>query len=252
MRLKGFVIYLLAIMSLHLCCYGQVRLGVSLPMRTYMIGESIAADVILENQGTVPLVFGQEHQTAELLVELRSKAGNQRSWQPAAKKIRREVVLMPGSTIRDVVELTSLYDYLAPGSHQVSIVVDYAGSRFSSKSFGFDVIRGMEMASYQTVLPGYQDMRVVYSLRYASREGREVAFMVIESEDGRRLYGSFMLGTVVRLFKPVIQASRGNVVAVHQSGRNRFTRSVFNVDRTGAEFVAQKHYRADGRLIPED
>lgn len=231
---------------------GQVHMGITLPRRSYVVGESIAATVVVQSQSPMPLVLGREHHNAELLLEISSNQGG-RGRQPERKRVQRDIVIMPGTTMRDIVEITSLYNFLGPGNYRLHAVLLHEGAGYLSATFAFDVVRGIEMRALRQMLPGYSDIELVYSFRYASREGREEAFMVIESPDGRSLFGTFALGPLLRLYQPVIRArADGTVAVVHQSGRNRFSRSIFRVDRGGAEFVEQRHFRSDGSLISQD
>lgn len=228
---------------------GQVRMGISLPRRSFLVGESVAANLVIESQTPLPLVLGPEHHNAELMLELVSTRQGP-GGQPERRQVQRDAVVMPGTQMRDVVEITSLYNFLAPGNYRVTAVLFHEGSSFRSVPFAFDVVRGIEMKSLRQMLPGYSDVELIYSFRYASRDGQEQAFLVIESADGTALYGTFVLGSLLRLYQPLIRARvDGTVVVVHQSGRNRFSRSVIRVDRGGAEFVEQRHFRSDGRPI---
>ncbi|MFU8779799.1 MAG: hypothetical protein ACNA71_02085 [Kiritimatiellia bacterium] len=225
--------------------FGQVRLDIAVPRRSYVVGEPITATLALQSQSTMPLVFGGEHHNAALFLEIRSSHTGRGA--PDRRTVSRDFVLMPRSTYRDVVEVTSIFDFLAGGNYRMSVVVVHAGISYRSPLVVFDVVPGIEMQSFRQMLPGYDDIEVVYSFRYATRAGREDAFMVIESSDGRTFFGTFALGPLLRLYQPMVRArSDGSIVAVHQSGRNRFTRSIFAADRSGAEFVEQRHFRPDG------
>jgi hypothetical protein len=211
----------------QIAAFGQVRLGITVPRRSFVVGEPIAATVVLQSQSVIPLVFGNEHHNAELFLEIVSSSTGR--GQPLRKRVSRDLVLMPRESFRDVVEVTSIFDFLAGGNYRLSVVVVHEGMSYRSPIFVFDVVPGIEMQSLRQMLPGYRDIEVVYSFRYATREGREDAYMVIESSDGRSLFGTFTLGPLLRLYRPMIRSrADGSVVVVHQSGRNRFTRSIFS------------------------
>ena len=232
--------------------FGQVRLGVNLSRRSYIVGESITATLTIESQSTIPLVLGRDYHNAELYLELSGGRHGTRGL-PDRRRVQRDLVIMPGSALREVVEITSLYTFLRPGNYRVNAVLVQEGRSFHSATFAFDVISGIEMRSFRQMLPGYSDIEIVYSFRYASREGREEAFMVIQSSDGRSLYGTFRLGPLLRMFQPVFRRREdGSIVVVHQSGRNRFSRSIFVVDRGGAEFIEQRHFRPDGTPLSRE
>ncbi len=228
---------------------GQVRLGVTVPRRSFVLGEPIMATLTLQNQSMRPLVVDRDHYNAELFVEVSGGSLGRRN-APVRRRVYRDFVIMPNASIRDVVEITSLYEYLGPGNYQLNVVMHYEDRSFYSEPFAFDIVSGLEMRSFRQMLPDYSDIELIYSFRYATREGREEAFMVIQSADGRSLYGTFSLGPLLRLYRPVIRArDDGSVVVVHQSGHNRFSRSIFMVERTGAMLIEQRHFRPDGTPI---
>jgi hypothetical protein len=212
------------------------------------VGESVTATIELQSQSSIPFVFGSEHHNAELFLEIAPiHAG---TGVPDRRPVTRDIILMPRNTHRDVVEVSTIFDFLRPGNYRLNVLVRHEGMLFRSVFFAFDVVSGIELLSFRHVLPGYHDVEAVYSFRYATRDGREDAFMVIETPDGRSIYGTFALGPLLRLYQPIIRAREdGSIVAVHQSGNNRFTRSAFLVDRGGAQFVGQRHFRPDGSAI---
>ncbi len=249
MIVKSIAFSCILLFLLQASAVAQVRLGVNLSRRSFVLGEAITATMTLQNQSPVPFVLDREHYNAELMLELSGGSLGRRGL-PVRRRVYRDFVIMPNATIRDLVEITSLYEYLGPGNYQVDLVMNFDGRTFHSATFVFDIVPGIEMRSFSQMLPGYLDVEVNYSFRYASREGREEAFMVIQSADGRSLYGTFALGPLLRLYRPVIRArDDGSIVVVHQSGRNRFSRSVFMVERMGATLIEQRHFRPDGTLI---
>ncbi len=239
---------LLCLLLLSTSAVGQVRMGLQLARRSYVVGEPITATIRLESQSRVPLVLGRDG-NAELMLEMTGGSLGRRSI-PERKRVSRDLVIMPGSTIREIVEVTSLYSFLGPGNYRLNALVLHDGRSFYSSTFAFDVVSGIELRSFRQMLPGYGDREVEFSFRYATREGREEAFMVIQSPDGRSLYGTFALGPLLRMYRPVIRArDDGSVVVVHQSGSNRFSRSIFEVERTGAILRELRHFRPDGTPI---
>ncbi len=229
----------------------QFRIGVSLEHRAYMRGEPFAATVVIENHLSVPLVFGDEFSNAELMLEV----VKDRSTGPAASNrvpIRRDTVIMPGEKAIELVEVTSLFDLRETGGYQVRVVIRYEGELILSHLLGFDIVSGIEMASARRSLPGFHDIDLEYSLRYFKRGQSEYAFVVIRDLATDVIYGTFLLGPVVRVNDPALQFDReGRLTVVHQSGRTRFTRSVLEVHRAGATLTAQTHHLASGEAFPE-
>lgn len=225
---------------------GQVQLGAELEGRTFMVGEAVVANIAIRNFSPEPLVFDDENHNAELRLEVRQ---HRSGIPPEAGRfaIRRSKVLMPGETIRDIVEVSSIYDFWEAGTYQIRLLLTHASQTYASKAFVFDMVNGIEITSARYPVSGYETLWIDYSLRYMGRDLREEAFLIIKPSGSTDLIGSFSLGPVLRVTHPVIEMRpNGNVVVVHQSGRNRFTRSVFDVFPQGAEFVGQSHFLPDG------
>ena len=228
---------------------GQVRVGIDLENRTVMENEPTVLTVIMQNDAEAPFVFNKVYNNAELQVSIsRTTSGAESVFKP----LNREFVIMPGDRATNVVELTSLNDDLrTPGAYKVQARVLYEGRAYASQSLAFDVVRGIEIDSRVRSLSGYSGVQLSYSLRYCSRDGSEYAFLVIE--DGARgvSYGTFLLGPIVRVGPPAMQFdAKGRIVVAHQSGRNRFTRSVIAVTRDGATLASQTHHLPSGAPYP--
>lgn len=245
-RRAALAILLLGTGPLH----AQIQVGVELEHQAYLTGEPFTVRVRIENQLTVPMVFDSEYHNAELLTELiRSKSGSVPEGE--RKPVSRDLVIMPGQRAQELVEITSLFPLRDPGGYKVRAAVRYDGRLYLSRQVEFDLVRGVELLDVRRGMPGYHETELVYSLRYWKRGGGEHAFFVIADADTGVIYGTFLLGPVVRVNPPAIRFDeQGRAVVVHQSGRDRFTRSVFEVNRNGATMTGQTHHLADGRQYP--
>jgi len=228
----------------------QIQVGVILEHRAYLTGEPFTVRIQIENLLSVPMVLDREYHNAELLVELvRSRSGSVPEGE--RRPVSRDVVIMPGQKVTELVEITSLFPLRQSGGYKVRAAIRYEGRLHLSRPVEFDLVRGVEMLLVKRGLPGYHETELAYSLRYWKRAGGEHAFFVIEDADSGVIYGTFFLGPVVRVNPPAIRFDeRGRAVAVHQSGKDRFTRSVFEVDRNGASLTEQTHHLADGQVYP--
>lgn len=228
----------------------QVDIGLSLEHRSYVIGEAFAARVRVRSELDVPLVFDDDYRNAEFFVELirdRSSGLSQSDRQP----ISRQTVIMPDNEKLELVEITSLFNLTKPGGYSVRVGVRHDDYLYQSAAVGFNLVEGIEMLTKRRNLSGYRDIDLEYSLRYWHRSGGEQAFFVIRDTKNGSLYGTFRLGPIVRVNPPAMRFDKqGRAVVVHQSGRNRFTRSVLEVDPGGAMLVGQTHHLADGSPYP--
>ncbi len=229
--------------------WGQVRVGLDVDNRTVMENEPIVLTVVVENESEVPFVFNKVYNNAEIQVSVSRVASGA---EPLFETIDREFVIMPGDRSTNLVELTSLEDMRTPGTYKVQARVKHEDRAYQSQALAFDVVRGIQIASRARPLSGYSGVRLSYSLRYCSREGSEYAFLVIEDAERGVSYGTFLLGPIVRVSEPAMQFdSRGRMVVAHQSGRNRFTRSVISVGPDGAAFESQSHHLPSGKPYPK-
>lgn len=229
----------------------QIRLGITLEHRSYMVGEVCAAKIVIQNQINTPLVFADVYHNAELFVELVSD-GSIDLPEAARRSVSRDLVIMPGGEATELVEISSLFDLKKPGGYRLRAMLRYEDSLFRSNPIAFDLVTGVEILSVKRSLSGYYDIELDYSLRYWRRSDSVHAFLVVRDSSSGSIYGTFFLGPILPVNAPAIRFDeKGRAVVVHQSGRNRYTRSVIDVDRNGASFVAQTQHLPDGRPYPQ-
>jgi len=235
----------LMLMLLSLSAMGQVSVGIKCDNTKYIEGEAIVARITVRNDTGVPLVFNNKYHNAEIQVCV--SCSRDVNCLPIAKNINQDFVIMPDDTATEVVSLKALTGLHKPGVYQVKGRVVYNGKTYTSQGFGFDVVRGIELVSRKRVLRDYPDVVLTYSLRYLGRESREYAFLVITDEERGIMYGTFNLGRILRVYPPVLKFdSDDRMECIHQSGHNRYTRSVISVDQSGAKFEKQTHHKPNG------
>ena len=140
-----------------------------------------------------------------------------------------------------------------PGTYTIRVEAKFAGRVYESNPVTLPVVTGLVLAETQQVLPGYPDRQRRYGLRYWKRDGHEHLFLrVDETVAGVNWnYGSVDLGRLVRFFQPTLSVDReGRVRVVHQSGRDRMTRSFFKSDPDQLRFVNQTHHLPTGEPYP--
>jgi hypothetical protein len=226
---------------------GQIDVGIKCDASRYIIGERIVMEIQIRNSTDEPLVFNDVYHNAEL--ELSIIQGRQLDGIPIRKKLKKEFVIMTDDTITKHIELNPLCSFQKQGCYQVRVSIYYGGRVYTSSPFAFDVIDGIELTSRRRMLKNHPNVTLTYSLRYIGRDSRETAFMVIQDKERGELYGTFRLGPLVRVYRPALTFDGdGNLVCVHQSGYNRFSRSVISVNENGAEFLRQTQHLSNGDL----
>ncbi len=248
--LPPLVLLLGILMSAASSACAQLELELTMEHRSYLLGEAFTARVRVRNELDVPLVLGDDYSNAELFIELirdKSSGESESDRQP----VSRQTVIMPGTDKLELVEITSLFSLTRPGGYRLRVGIRHEGYLYLSASTGFDLVQGIEMLTVRRGLSGYSEIDLEYSLRYWRRSGGEHAFLVISDKTNSTIYGTFRLGPVVRVNPPAIRFDKqGRAIVVHQSGRNRFTRSLFEADPGGAFLLGQTHHLEDGSPYP--
>ncbi len=230
--------------------WSQIQVSITLDHPAFLTGEPFTGRVRIENRLSVPMVMDKDYHNTELIIELiRRSEGT--AVESSRRLVSRDTVIMPDQQAVEIVEITSLFDIREKGGYQVRAIIRYDGNLYLSQPLAFDIVRGLEILSSRRGLAGYNGIELIYSLRYWKRRQGELAFMVIEDAGNGSVYGTFVLGPLLRIIRPAIHFdAQGRAIVVHQSGRDRLTRSVFTVDSHGAAMVDRTHHFPDGRPYP--
>lgn len=230
--------------------FGQVEIGVELEHESVIEFEPIVVTVTIRNAGETPLVFSEFYRNAELLIRVHPQKDMVRPDRDHFA-IKRDLVIMPGNVAKEVVELSSLAALHKEGNYRITAQVRYEGETFSSRQAIIKVVRGIELISREKNIWGYEDIRLTYELRYWKRDQSEYLFLIVKDKQNALSYGTFQLGRIIRFFQPEIHfGNEGHVTIIHQSGRKRFTRSVFEPERGGILFSEQTHHLENGDPFP--
>lgn len=227
----------------------QVSLSVKFENQAVIEFESILMTVKIINVGETPLVFSDYYRNAEL--GIRITRPEQSLLRSENVEIVRDIVIMPGEEVSELIELSSIYPITETGSYKIAAQVKYNDKTFTSRLRILDVVRGIDILQKSKNLFNYEDIHLTYELRYWKRNDSEYLFMVVKDKDRHLSYGTFQLGRIVRYFKPEIHfGKKGFVTIIHQSGSKRYTRSVFKPKRNGISFTEQTHHLSNGALYP--
>lgn len=231
---------------------GPISVRLRMDNRSVLRFESVPVVITLTNESGRDLEFGgrggkgsatirieaeiKRYEFAPLLrggrgiESLRIKSGESRS-------IRRDI--------------SRWYDLSVEGRYIVKVVVGWKGREFASNSVMLEVVRGIVITSLsKSSTEDIEDIRV-YSLRYWARNRREYLFVSVNNEEKGINYGVFLLGTLVRVFKPTISVtSSGDVQVSHQATSDRYTKSLLASKGDSVALIDQTHYLADGRPYP--
>lgn len=211
---------------------------------TLLQNEPVRVVVGVENEEDQAFVVPAEDTELDLMVTRANGDTVQRLME--GHRIVVQLNVKPGGREDFMVDVGDWYDLYTEGRYVVTVTATWSGRRYSSASTAIEVVRGLEISSESRSIRGYPDRRRTYSLRYWARERREYLFLMTEEKDGART--TFDLGPVIRYYKPEMTLDRDGALTVyHQSGPDRFTRSLFKVDAREVQFVDQSYFAADGK-----
>jgi hypothetical protein len=251
--IHGGLFMLLALLWGPLGAAGEVRVKLKLEYTSYLQFEPVNARVVIENNSDYELVIGKGESDGNSRMEFIVERDKDR---PAKRIEKRAIVtnfkVKPGETYEVMRDVTTWYDLTTMGRYTIRAVVYLNGQAWESNPAIVDIVSGIEVASKTKSVPGYEDLVRTYTLRYWSRGGVEYLFLSVDEESTKLNYGIIELGPIVRVAKPVVDVDKnGNVIVVHQSSRDRFTRTTFKSTRSGIEFIDQKYLLENGAPYPD-
>jgi hypothetical protein len=251
--IHGGLFMLLALLWGPLGADGELRVKLRLEYTSYLQFEPVNAYVTIENDSDYELVMGKNEKDGNSRIEFLVERDKDRV---APRTEKRAIVtnfkIKRAETYEVLRDVTTWYDMTTMGRYTIRAVVYLNGQPLMSSPAIVDIVSGIEVASKTRAVPGYEDLVRTYSLRYWSRGGVEYLFLSVDEESTKLNYGIIELGPVVRVSKPVVDVDKnGNVIVVHQSSRDRYTRTVFKSTRSGVEFVDQKYLLENGASYPD-
>lgn len=250
MRTNGPVAAITAVAVLAVgVAHAQVKVGVRTEYASVLINENLNVFVTIENQTGGPIVINQEGGGNIDLRFIVMCDGDKH--RPVKRSHDRPLVsrmmARDGETYEGMVDVAHAFDIGGEGRYTIVAEVEWKGRLYRSESAMVDIVRGVELTSTDAAIKGYEDLVRRYSLRYWNRDRYEHLFLTVEQPGTGDNLGVFDLGAVVRVFTPVVLAqSSGDVLVVHQSGPDRYTRTAFRSTRADFVFVDQVYLREDG------
>jgi len=227
----------------------ELRVSLRLDPISALQFESVTAFVSILNDGEGTFIFDDSDEKNKIriffMVERKMDYPVKRiDDRPPLKRMKLE----PGEKQEFIADVSAFHDMGAPGRYVVRAAVEVGKTRFESNPVVMDVVRGIEIGSVTRAVPSYPDRDRTYSLRYWTRDKREILFLCVDEDGGKTSYGVFALGTLLRMMKPSIEVDRqGNVVVYHQTNRACFIRSKFESNMDGVFFIDQSYLDSKGQ-----
>ncbi len=243
---------LLSFLALAQLCavnvWADVHVSLKLEHVEYLQYEKVTAFVTIYNDDDYKVVLdsSKTNRADELRFTIRYAMK-----KPAVRINRLPLVdyleLKPGEKKTLMIDLTRWYSLSKVGSYDVFVELEHGGRVWSSKRMLIDVVDGIETTSVTRSIPGDPNRIRKYSLRYWNRNQKEYLFLRAEEPQSEIVYGVFLLGGLIRVFKPVIDVDRkGNITVLHQSGRNMFTKTTFKSESYAVNFIDQIYLNEQG------
>lgn len=158
-----------------------------------------------------------------------------------------QVTIAPGATWKGTVNILPAYPLRRTGPYTVAARLDWNEKAFVSGKMFLDVLPGLEIQKVVSGIPGDNSATRTYSLRTLSRDRKERLFLRIDDEDQNQCFGVLDLGTIVRMFVPVMNVdSIGNIHVLHQVGPWQYSRHVFT---PSGEPLSQETYVGEGGQV---
>lgn len=210
---------------------------------SYVVGEPVAVQLVIENHGAQPIVIGEHEAFANnhVFFEIRD-APNEFLAKRHPGKIIEELDLEFGEALTTEIDLGRHYRLLQPRRYYVRAVLISNDRRYVSGEQVFEVVPGIALARHKQV------MRVAegvierdFTLVYWSRADREDAFLKVVDQPGSVTWATLNLGSIVRVKAPTMRAGDDNTVLIDfQASRDVLITSVIRSDAAGPVLVEQR------------
>lgn len=212
--------------------------------------EPIMAFLTVNNDTAKPFVISETGQQSAATLEFVIRKDTGETIGRRSKALVAEKVYIPSDQKEELmIEVTDFYDLREVGRYLVSARVTWEGKPYGSEQRMIDVVSGLDCGSASKSVPGYPDRVRNYTLKYWARNSKEYLFLVVDEEASKLNYGVYQLGSIVRVFKPVIDVDRaGNIHIIHQYGEDCYVHSFFKSTRDGVRFIDHSYRRENGEL----
>jgi len=241
----------LALFLIPLSSVADILIKLEIEHLSLVEGEPVNILVTFYNEGERDVIIDSENGgNADFYFDIQRINGS--SGRRISKKTLVErMKLKPDEQYSVLVDAGDYYDLLGEGRYIIAGVISVDGKQYRSERKVIEVVSGIELVRQnRTVMRNGIDHVRSYSLRYWAREKKEWLFLVVEDDEGEASFGAFLLGPVIRYFKPELKTDReGNIVTYHQSGPNRFTRTVFQSTPYEITFLDQNYFDEEGNLL---
>ena len=220
----------------------SIKLDVGLASESYVLCESVPLTLRIQNFGASPYIVDDygEYQNNTVSIVLRHESDG---FQEQAREGMPFGALMVSSQQAQTLtcNLNDWFPLLRQGKYTVQVFAKRGAEAVSSKLLVFSIVKGLDIVTETHMLPGSDTKARRYTLLYWPRKQQEDFFLRVEEVPGDGVVALFSLGPVVRYFQPRLEFGEdGRMSVLHQIGRDRYVRTVFQSDASTLEVVERQ------------
>ncbi len=248
-RLRCLTLLLLFLTSFGSAANAQIKVGISMKRKLYVVYEPIIATITLTNLAGRDLVLrdsGVHHWFGFNIVTAQGRIVPPINPNYALPSLS----IATGDTVRRTVNLTPLYGIRAPGLYRIKPLVysEAFGRYFSAQAMNVQIVQGQliwhQMIGVPSGMNGAGELRMVKLLTLRGTKDKTLYFQMENSDEGV-VYAMYRLGRLVQSQEPEVVIASDNSVHVLQLAAPRTY--LYSVVRANGDLLGQKRYASSRR-----
>lgn len=219
--LRPWVLGLLATLAVAAPLQAQVRVGLEIPRRLYILYEPILVTVTITNLSGRRVVLQDDGPKKWFSFEIMEQDGS--PIPPRSENYTLEPLeLDAGQTVKRRINLTPLYALQEFGLHRVKALIYFSDLNrfFTSQAERVEITEGSTILEQSVGVPGTRETRNVSLLNFRFTDGNRLYIRILDPESGI-VYATAKLGRLLSLGKPQLLFGRENIIHVLQPSAPR-------------------------------
>lgn len=213
----------------HAAPLSEISVDLRLSHTEYVQGERIRGVVNILNSSPETIRAGTAGASDLFFIEVYRASSREQIDRKAKRPFIAAFLLKTGEGQKFETFLGDHYALRQPSRYLAKPVLVHGGTRYEGVMRPFDVVTGVRVARAMQMFANRKGLSREFELVYWPRTGGENLFIRAQDggENGRK-WVTVDLGKVLRITPPKISVLKtGEVVVLHRSSRDQFTRSVF-------------------------
>jgi hypothetical protein len=206
--------------------FGQIEIALQIEPTRAVLYEPVNVKAVIYNNTGGILTFDGSQGSSRFFFEV--ERGNYRIKQTDRTPLLFKNKIIPFEIQTNFFQITSLCEMQKRGRYKIKACLEWQNTLFVSSPVEVEILKGAELARIISGIPADKSAIRVYILEYLSKNDGEKAYLRIEDEDGRNIFGMFNLGNILRSRKPEMKVDEsGNVHVLFQSQPRLFIHTAF-------------------------